>query len=168
MQLLRPQASISCCGTSFSITGVIFSGKMPLGTPKKRVKSKKIFSFRLKKSSARFTCNCAAQKHQTGAAGRVLRLQGCPAQERRVSAALKRGSSQKNSFPFAERQLARASHALVRQCNGPQESNCCNSVSFSSCGVRLSGKAALEKRVFYWRTASKAALYTASARSRFC
>ena len=40
MQLLSPQASIGCCGLSFSITGLIFSGKMPLGTPKKRVKSK--------------------------------------------------------------------------------------------------------------------------------
>ena len=41
MQLLSPQASIGCCGLSFSITELIFSGKMPLGTPKKRVLSKK-------------------------------------------------------------------------------------------------------------------------------
>ena len=43
MQLLRPQPSIGCCGTSFSITGLVFSGKMSLGTPKKRVKSKNLF-----------------------------------------------------------------------------------------------------------------------------
>jgi hypothetical protein len=41
MQLLSPQASIGCCGLSFSITELIFSGKMPLSSPKKRVKSKK-------------------------------------------------------------------------------------------------------------------------------
>jgi hypothetical protein len=28
MQLLRPQASIGCCGLSFSIAGLIFSGEM--------------------------------------------------------------------------------------------------------------------------------------------
>jgi hypothetical protein len=41
MQSRRQQASIGCCGTSFSITELILSGKMPLGTPKKRVKSNK-------------------------------------------------------------------------------------------------------------------------------
>ena len=41
MQWLSPQASIGCCGLSFSITELIFSGKMPLSSPKKRVKSKK-------------------------------------------------------------------------------------------------------------------------------
>ncbi len=48
MQWLGPQASIGCCGLIFSITELIFSGKMPLGTPKKRVKSKKRFSFEFK------------------------------------------------------------------------------------------------------------------------
>ena len=48
MQLISPQASIGCCGLSFSITGLNFSGKMPLSSPKKRVKSKKSFSFELK------------------------------------------------------------------------------------------------------------------------
>jgi hypothetical protein len=40
-QLLGPQASTGCCGTSFASAGLIFSGKMRLDTPKKRVKSKK-------------------------------------------------------------------------------------------------------------------------------
>jgi hypothetical protein len=48
MQLLSPQASIGCCGLSFSITRLIFSGKTPLSSPKKRVLSKKSFSFQFK------------------------------------------------------------------------------------------------------------------------
>jgi len=69
MQLLSPQASIGCCGLSFSITGLIFSGKMPLGTPKKRVKSKKRFSFEFKEKWRARACNCSARKHQSAAAG---------------------------------------------------------------------------------------------------
>jgi hypothetical protein len=69
MQLLRPQASIGCCGLSISITALIFSGKMPLGTPKKRVKSKKSFHLNSKKSGARVTCNCSGRKLQSAAAG---------------------------------------------------------------------------------------------------
>jgi hypothetical protein len=69
MQLLRPQASIGCCGTSISITDLIFSGKMRLGTPKKRVTSKKYFHLSSKKSGARLTCNGSGRKHQSVAAG---------------------------------------------------------------------------------------------------
>jgi len=69
MQLLGPQASTGCCGTSFSIAGLIFSGKMRLGTPKKRVQSKKSFHLSSKKSGARVTCNCSGRKHQSAAAG---------------------------------------------------------------------------------------------------
>ena len=68
-QLLRPQASIGCCGLSFSITGLIFSGKMRLGTPKKRVKSKKSFHLSSKTSGARVTRTCSGRKHQSAAAG---------------------------------------------------------------------------------------------------
>jgi hypothetical protein len=38
----------------------------------------------------RLSCNCSGHKHQTVAAGRVLRLQGSPFQERCLSAALKK------------------------------------------------------------------------------
>jgi hypothetical protein len=46
-----------------------FQEKMPLGTPKKRVKSKKSFHLSSKKSGARVTCNCSGRKHQSAAAG---------------------------------------------------------------------------------------------------
>jgi hypothetical protein len=69
MQLLRPQASIGCCGLSISIAGLIFSGKMRLGTPKKWVQSKKSFHLSSKKSGARVTRNCSGHKHQSSAAG---------------------------------------------------------------------------------------------------
>jgi hypothetical protein len=84
MQLLSPQAWIGCCGgLSFSCTELIFSGKMPLGTPKKRVKSKKSFHLSLKKSGARVTCNCSARKHESAAAaGWVFRVQSSSFQER--------------------------------------------------------------------------------------
>jgi hypothetical protein len=59
----------SCCGLSISITGLIFSGKMPLGTPKKRVTSQKSFHLSSKKSGARLTCNGSGRKHQSAAAG---------------------------------------------------------------------------------------------------
>jgi hypothetical protein len=45
MQLLRPKASNGCCETSFGSSDLIFSGNMPLGSPKKRVLSKKAFHF---------------------------------------------------------------------------------------------------------------------------
>jgi hypothetical protein len=45
---------------------------MPLGSPKKRVKSKKAFHFSSKKRSARYTCNGSGREHETDAAGRVL------------------------------------------------------------------------------------------------
>ncbi len=90
MQLLGPQASIGCCGTSFSIAGLIFSGKMPLGTPKKRVKSKISFHMSSKKSGARLTCNCSGRNRQLAAAGRVFRLQGSYFQGKCLLAPLKR------------------------------------------------------------------------------
>ena len=60
------------------------------------------------------TCNGSAQKHRTAAAGRVLRVQGSPFQERCLLAALKRGSSQKKLFISVQRKEARAIHAMAR------------------------------------------------------
>jgi hypothetical protein len=60
MQWLGPKASNGCCGTSFASAGVPFSGQMPLGNPKKRVKSKNAFHFGSKKRSADVTCNGSA------------------------------------------------------------------------------------------------------------
>ncbi len=87
---------------------------MPLGSLKKRVKSKKAFHFSSKKRSADVTCNGSAQKHRTAAVGRVLRVQGSPFQDRCLLAALKRGSSQKKLFISVKRTEARAIHAMAR------------------------------------------------------
>ena len=38
----------AACRTSFASAGLTFSGQIPLGSPKKRVRSKKIFSFQFK------------------------------------------------------------------------------------------------------------------------
>jgi hypothetical protein len=74
---------------SFASAGLIFSGQMPLGSPKKRVLSKKAFLFSSKKRGARVACNRSGHEHQSAAVGRVLRVQASSFQERRVMTALK-------------------------------------------------------------------------------
>jgi glycine cleavage system aminomethyltransferase T len=52
-----------------------FLGKTRHDSPKKRVRSKKFFSFQLKKRGARVACNRSGHEHQSAAVGRVLRVQ---------------------------------------------------------------------------------------------
>ena len=88
---------------SFASERLTFSGQMPLGSPKKRVRSKKAFHFSSKKRGARVACNRSGHEHQVDAAGRVLRVQASSFQERRVMTALKRGCVQKKAFHFSSK-----------------------------------------------------------------
>ena len=57
--------------------------------------------------------------------------------------------------------------SYMPQCSGAQESNCCSSVSFASCGVSISGKAGLvglkmtpQPNIFFFRVKKKLSLST--------
>jgi hypothetical protein len=93
----------AAAGRVLRVQGCPFSGNMPLGIPKKRVKSKKAFHFSSKKRSARVTCDCTAQKHQTAAAGRVLRVQGCPFSGNMPLGIPKKRVKSKKAFHFSSK-----------------------------------------------------------------
>ena len=59
-----------------------FQGRCLSAALKRGSFGEKAFHCGSKKRSARVTCNCSGHEHQTGAAGRVLRLQGSPFQGR--------------------------------------------------------------------------------------
>jgi len=67
-------------GRVLRLQGSPFQAKCFFGSPTRGCFQKKAFHYSSKTRSARATCNCAAPKHETGAAGRVLRLQGSPFQ----------------------------------------------------------------------------------------
>ena len=95
--------------------GCPFSGNMPLGIPKKRVKSKKAFHFSSKKRSARVTCDCSAKKHQTAAAGRVLRVQGCPFSGKMPLGIPKKRVKPKKAFHFSSKKRSAPKEARQRR-----------------------------------------------------
>ena len=66
------RAMARAAGRVLRVQGCPFSGKMPLGIPKKRVKPKKAFHFSSKKRSA------PKEARQRRVREAVLRVQGCP------------------------------------------------------------------------------------------
>jgi hypothetical protein len=93
----------AAAGRVFRLQGSSFQEKMPLGTPKKRVRSKKSFHLSSKKSGARVTCNCSGRKHQSAAAGRVFRLQGSSFQEKMPLGTPKKRVRSKKSFHLSSK-----------------------------------------------------------------
>ena len=82
---------------------------------------------------------------ETGAAGRVLRLQGSPFQERSFSAALKRGCFQKKTFHFSSKKRS----AVLFNLNSITSLHAFANPPFCVCFVHLDAKVASFERTFF-------------------